>query len=105
MVKVAKQTFSTGHFIEVLALEAMSKGQWRARHEREHWTKRIDISLLYQLDMISAEMKKRAEEAEDKELQQWASSIRLIVARANGEELNIPLTKHQIKSPDVVRKD
>lgn len=78
---------------------------WRQRHQRQHWTKRIDISYLYQLEMISGQMKKRAEEQGDKELLEWAQSVRLIVARANGEELNISLTKHQIKRPSVVAKD
>ena len=83
----------------------MRKGQWRERYERENWTKRIDISFLYQLDTLAAQMKKRAEENDDKELLEWAQSVRLIVARANGEELNIPLTKHQIKRPLITAKD
>lgn len=78
---------------------------WRQRHQRQHWTKRIDISFLYQLDTLAAQMKKRAEEQDDKELLEWAQSVRLIVARANGEELNIPLTKHRINRPSVVPKD
>lgn len=77
----------------------MNKGQWKERYQREHWTKRIDVSFLYQLETISAQMKKRAEQQEDKELFDWASNIRLIVARVNGEELNVPLAEHQIKSP------
>lgn len=78
---------------------------WRQRHQRQHWTKRIDISFLYQLEAISAQMKERAEKQDDKELLEWAQSVRLIVARANGEELNIPLAKHRIKKPPVVAKD
>lgn len=81
----------------------MDKGRWRERHEREHWTKRIDISLIYQLEMISAQMKKRAEETGDKGLSEWASSIRLIIARVNGEINNIELAKfnlpHQSRVP------
>lgn len=83
----------------------MKKGQWRERYERENWTTRIDISFLYQLDMLAAQMKKRAEENDDKELLEWAQSVRLIVTRASGEELNIPLATHRIKGPSVTVKD
>lgn len=78
---------------------------WRERHYRKHWTKPVDISFLYQLETIAAQMKKRAEKNEDKELAEWASRIRLIVARANGEELNIPLAEHHIAAPSVTAKE
>lgn len=83
----------------------MDKGQWKERYQREHWTKRIDISFLYQLETMAARMKKRAEKKDDKELLDWAYKLRLIVARINGEELNIPLSEHRIKSPSVTAKD
>lgn len=78
---------------------------WREKHYRKHWTKPVDIAFLYQLQTIAEQMKKRAEQAEDKELEEWANRIRLIVARANGEELNIPLSEHRIAAPDIAVKD
>jgi hypothetical protein len=78
---------------------------WRERHYREHWTKPLDITFLYQLGTIAAQMLKRAEKDGDKELFDWAAQIRLIVARANGEELNIPLAEHQIAAPNVTPND
>lgn len=83
----------------------MDKGQWKERYQREHWTKRIDISFLYEMEMISTQMKKRAEKTGDKGLSEWASRLRLIVARVNGEELNIPLSEHRIKSPKANAKN
>jgi hypothetical protein len=74
---------------------------WRERHHREHWTKRIDISLLFQLQTIAERMKKRAEEGADKELLEWAGQIRLILARTNGEINNIELSKFDMQAPTV----
>jgi hypothetical protein len=78
---------------------------WKERHRIKEWTKRIDISFLYQLGTIAAQMMKRAEEDEDKRLFDWAAQIRLIVARANGEELNIPLAEHCINNPTANAED
>ena len=77
---------------------------WRERHYRKHWTKPVDVSFLYQLQTIAAQMKTRADRDNDKELEEWASRIRLIAARANGEELNIPLAEHRIAAPTAVAK-
>jgi hypothetical protein len=55
---------------------------------------------------FAEQMRKRAAESDDKELLEWAGHIRLIVARANGEEVNISLSQHQmpedaeVKIPD-----
>ena len=78
---------------------------WRERHYRKHWTRPVDIAFLYQLQAIAEQMKKRAEENGDKELEEWAARIRLIVARANGEELNIPLAEHRIAAPSATAKE
>ncbi len=50
--------------------------------------------------MISEEMKKRAKNDEDRRLEEWADQIRLIVARANGEEVDIKLIEHEM--PEVL---
>jgi hypothetical protein len=81
-------------------------GAWRQKHHQKNWTKSLDISFLYQLQTIAEQMRKRAAESDDKELLEWAGHIRLIVARANGEEVNISLSQHQmpedaeVKIPD-----
>ncbi len=77
---------------------------WREQHYRKHWTKPVDVSFLYQLQTIAAEMKKRAVRDDDKKLEEWAAHIRLIVARANGEELNISLAEHRIAAPTAFAK-
>ena len=77
---------------------------WRERHYRKHWTKPVDVSFFYQLQTIAAQMKTRADRDDDKELEQWAAQIHLIVARANGEELNIKLAEHRIAAPTAVAK-
>jgi hypothetical protein len=78
---------------------------WKERHYRKHWTKPVDIAFLYQLQTIAGRMKTRADQDNDKELEEWAAQIRLIVARANGEELNIPLTEHRITAPGATVKE
>jgi hypothetical protein len=74
----------------------MGNPYWRERHYKENWTKPVDISYLYQLQMISEEMKKRAKNDEDRRLEEWANQIRLIVARASGEEVNVKLTEYEM---------
>ena len=41
-------------------------------------------------------MDKRAKNYNDRRLEEWANQIRLIVARANGEEVNIKLVEHEM---------
>lgn len=72
----------------------MGSGYFREKYYKENWTKQVDISFLFQLQMISEEMDKRAKSYNDCRLEEWANQIRLIVARANGEEVNIKLADH-----------
>lgn len=74
----------------------MGNTYWRDQHYIKEWTKQVDISYLYQLQAISEEMKKRAKKDADHRLEEWANQIRLIVARANGEEVNIKLAEHEM---------
>jgi len=83
----------------------MGNSYWREQHYIKEWTKQVDILFLYQLQTISEEMKRRALNQEDRQLAQWASQIRLIVANANGEQVNVQLAKHQMpvaESQDVI---
>ncbi len=78
----------------------MGSTQWREKYYKENWTKQVDISLLFQLQIISEDMKKRVKRRPDYQLEEWANQIRLIVARANGEEVNIKLIEHEM--PEVL---
>ena len=69
---------------------------WRQKQQQKQWTKPLDISYLYQLQTIAEQLKKRAENGNDKELLELAGQIRFIVARVNGEELHVPLSQHQM---------
>lgn len=74
----------------------MGSSHYRELYYKKEWTKQVDISFLYQLQVISEEMKKRAKKDEDRRLEEWANQIRLIVARANGEEVNVKLAEYQM---------
>lgn len=69
---------------------------WREQHHKKHWTKSLDISFLYQLETIAAQMMRCAEKTTDKELSAWAGAIRFIVARVNGELANEDLSTHEM---------
>ena len=79
---------------------------WRQKQQQKQWTKPLDISYIFQLQTIAERLKKHATEKDDKKLLELAGQIRFIVARVNGEELNVPLSQHwmpedtQAKIPD-----
>jgi len=74
---------------------------FRERHYKQHWTKRVDISLLYQLQMLSEEMKRRAAKDEDREIEKWSNQIRLMLATINGEVMNIKLDDKHLPKCDL----
>lgn len=78
----------------------MGSNQYREQYYKKEWTKQVDISYLFQLQMISEQMKKRAVKNKDCGLEEWANQIRLIVARASGEEANVRLVEHEM--PEVL---
>jgi hypothetical protein len=81
----------------------MGTNYFRERHYKEEWTKRIDIALLFQLQAICEQMKKKAILQQDKALMDWASAIGLILATVNGEIVNIKLDDKQL--PDCSLQD
>lgn len=81
----------------------MGSNQYRERYYKKEWTKQVDISFLYQLQMLSEEMKRRAAKEQDHELERWSSQIRLMLATINGEVTNIRLDDKQL--PDCGLQD
>lgn len=85
-----------------VSLAFMGSNYYREDRYKREWTKRIDIALLFQLQAIYTGMKKRATAQEDRELADWANSLRLILAIVNEEVENIELKKHEL--PDSYRQ-
>jgi hypothetical protein len=81
----------------------MGSKYYRERYYKEEWTKRVDIALLYRLQMLMEEMKRRAIKDQDKEIERWESQIRLMLAAINGEVTNIRLDDKQL--PDCGLQD
>lgn len=81
----------------------MGSNHYREQYYKKEWTKQIDISLLYQLQILSDEMKRRAVRQQDKELEKWSAHIRLMLATVNGEVANIKLDDKQL--PDCGLQD
>lgn len=75
---------------------------FRKQREKE-FTRKVDISFLYQLGTIAAQMAKRAEEEQNKRLFDWASQIRLIVARMNGEETVFDLAAFEMPEDNAAK--
>ena len=81
----------------------MGINRYREQYYKQEWTKRVDISLLYQLQMLSEEMKRRATKDSDREIEKWANQIRLMLATINGEVTNIRLDDKEL--PDCGLQD
>jgi len=79
----------------------MGSKHYREQYYKKEWTRRIDITLLYQLQTLSEEMRRRATRQQDRELEKWADQIRLMLASVNGEVTNIRLDDKQLPDCDL----
>lgn len=78
------------------------KGQFKKRHQQEEWMKRVDISVLFQLDEEAKNLQRHAKKTTERALQKIADRFTYLLAVANGR-VEIPsLTGEKIKAPESV---
>lgn len=77
---------------------------WKERQYLENWTKRIEVTALYQLRDAADQMKERAEWDKDEELSRWSGTIQRILAQVNGETADFNLSKHELPESTLVNE-
>jgi hypothetical protein len=78
---------------------------WKERQFIENWTKRIEVTALYQLRTAADQMRERADRDKDEELSRWSSTIQRILAQVNGEIADFNLSKHELPGSAMVNEE
>lgn len=82
------------------------KDRFKKRYQEKEWKKKVDLSILFQLDELAREMhllakkRKEKEDREDGALQKYADRLTYLLAVAN-ERVEVPTLKgERIQSPE-----
>jgi energy-converting hydrogenase A subunit M len=78
---------------------------WKERQYIENWTKRVEVTSLYQLRQAADQMKERAQRDKDDELSRWSGLIQRVLAQVNGEITDFNLSKHELPESAVVNEE
>jgi hypothetical protein len=78
---------------------------WKERQYIENWTKRIEITALYQIQAVCDQMGSRAEATNDKELSRWSGTIKMVIAKVNGEITDFDLKRYEMSEANLTREE